>query len=414
MSEAFVKYIVFIPCVTGPLSVLGSSLIIALIVRSRQQRQQLTGTRGATSPPRRGSARRRSAIENNDESMTPYERLMLGTCIFDLLFSLGWSLGPLPGPAGYLPWSKGSIASCTFQGFIIYIGFASIAYNAMLMILFAMVIGFDISSGKLARIEPFMHAIPIIYYSVTAILGLVWEIYGFAGTLCLVAAYPNGCEVPEVELECTRGGEYVFVFQSWLTIFVHSLFVIIIVVCSVFVAVTVLNRFYRSRRYAFTPAGNYNQKPSQMGARTVREVIIQCSLYSFAFLNNSVWFEVQNALWRLSNNPLDHLETTEWLAAVGLFFLPLQGFFNFLIYIRPRFMAIRVKFSGQSRWFVFKETIWYPLSSPQDRQYRESALSRSGRQSSSLTPEICPEEVVMDPLDGEPVDEVGTCNPSSS
>jgi hypothetical protein len=39
-------------------------------------------------------------------------------------------------------------------------------------------------------------------------------------------------------------------------------------------------------------------------------------------------------------------------------FVPSQGFFNFIVYIRPRYRIVRRVFPGNSRWWALREVIW--------------------------------------------------------
>jgi hypothetical protein len=43
-------------------------------------------------------------------------------------------------------------------------------------------------------------------------------------------------------------------------------------------------------------------------------------------------------------------------------FLPSQGFFNFIVFIRPRYRAVRNNFPERSRRWALVEAVWNPLS----------------------------------------------------
>lgn len=116
MYEALSLFIAYVPCVTGPLSILGSALTLTSIARA---------TRGAN-----GSGTNRTSGGGSQQSAT-FRRLMAGISIFDLIFSLGLSLGPFPMPAGMedgmnrsYGLGRGSVQTCTLQGFLIYLGLA--------------------------------------------------------------------------------------------------------------------------------------------------------------------------------------------------------------------------------------------------------------------------------------------------
>jgi hypothetical protein len=48
-------------------------------------------------------------------------------------------------------------------------------------------------------------------------------------------------------------------------------------------------------------------------------------------------------------------------------FLPSQGFFNFIIFIRPRFSSLRRNSPQSSRLWTLYQTVWSPQSNPQHR-----------------------------------------------
>jgi len=112
MHEALIRFIAYVPCATGPLSIVGSSLTLTSIARTKQT--------AASSPARARRGR---------NQLSTYNRLMVGISIFDLIFSFGVTLGPLPLPSGtsrpgFPSLGRGNTQSCTFQGFLIYLGMA--------------------------------------------------------------------------------------------------------------------------------------------------------------------------------------------------------------------------------------------------------------------------------------------------
>jgi hypothetical protein len=50
----------------------------------------------------------------------------------------------------------------------------------------------------------------------------------------------------------------------------------------------------------------------------------------------------------------------------GLFW-PLQGFCNFVIFIRPRYASVRAKYHGRSRLWAFYQVIWNPTGAVSQR-----------------------------------------------
>ena len=63
-----------------------------------------------------------------------------------------------------------------------------------------------------------------------------------------------------------------------------------------------------------------------------------------------------------------------WISALAVIFLPIQGLFNFLIFIRPRFLAIRQK-TSISRFSTLVEAVWYPVDAHSDREERKRSCT---------------------------------------
>jgi hypothetical protein len=143
--DARINYLVFMPCVAAPVSIMGSFLILLTIYRSSQ-----AGTK-----------------------MTTYHRLSMGISIFDIIFSIGFALGPLPMPheLGF-PGAHGNIATCSFQAFLLQVGMASLSYSTMLMIYYVLMVCFNLTESTITkRAEPLFHAIPIFFHVGTGIAG---------------------------------------------------------------------------------------------------------------------------------------------------------------------------------------------------------------------------------------------------
>ena len=87
-------------------------------------------------------------------------RLILGICISDIIFSLCLCLFNTAAPASdaYITWNaRGTMETCEAAGFLIYFGFISIFfYHASLNLFYLLVIKFEKSEEYIrSKIEPF-------------------------------------------------------------------------------------------------------------------------------------------------------------------------------------------------------------------------------------------------------------------
>jgi len=141
------KAIFYIPCITGTLSIMGSSTIIYSILSDRE--------------------RRLSRI---------YHRLLLGMSIFDIVFSVAKVASTMPIPKDTIPniyGASGNQATCNAQGFFIQFASGTQVYNAALCIYYLLVIKYGKSDAYISKtIEPIMHSVAISFPFVTATVAL--------------------------------------------------------------------------------------------------------------------------------------------------------------------------------------------------------------------------------------------------
>ena len=306
--------VAIVPHVSAPLSVIGSTFILYLMQTKR--------------------------VENS----RTYSRLMLGLCTYDLLASSWTMLGSLPVVKGVGDRGKGNVQTCTAQGFFLYLGsMGTLAFNCCLLLYYLLVIRFKWTEDKVLKLEPYMHAyafaVPLIQNGV----GLVLKIYNPApyAHRCGITPYPSVCAV-NPQVACERGGKinfyitYFFVLPSMVSL--GFLLVSILGICS-------------SVRFEARQATRIYQYNSTRGA--THAVVQQSIIYAVVFINTYVWVFLRYFLRRATNQRL--LYAVRFLSEL---MLPLQGFFNFLIFIRPRYKKIRHSFPRASFFFVIKETLF--------------------------------------------------------
>ena len=92
-----------------------------------------------------------------------------------------------------------------------------------------------------------------------------------------------------------------------------------------------------------------------------REVVVQCLLYGCTLCNSVCWAVGASIMRIIDNNRgttllLDHF----WIYILTVTFLPLQGFFNFCIFIRPRYLHFRKHVPNKWRLWTIANVIWNP------------------------------------------------------
>ena len=142
-----------IPKFSSLLSIFGSALIITEVILDHKQGQMRDG---ATS------------------------RILLSLGIADIFFSFAYLLGTIPAPSDlvYIWGNVGNTATCTFQGFILQLGWVSSPlFSIMLAFFFLLRVKYRWTDSRLRRIEPWVHGSIWIFAIFSAILPIPFEMY---------------------------------------------------------------------------------------------------------------------------------------------------------------------------------------------------------------------------------------------
>jgi len=151
------------------------------------------------------------------------------------------------------------------------------------------------------------------------------------------------------------------------------------------VASTVLEQNHQSQRHSFQGPGAAGVNSSSSNndnpqSKRTRKAIVQCLLYGVTFVNTTLWAQLNFWLMRagiIHPQSKDDSHDFFWIQALAILFLPLQGFFSFLIFIRLRYLSTREKHPTNGRWFAFRESIWNPKALVSNR--RSSTMTSSRR-----------------------------------
>lgn len=160
--------------ISGSLSILGSSLIVYRVYKNRH-------------------------------STSPYDRIMLGLSICDIVSSFSFGLGPLllPTDTSTRAWASGNERTCNFLGFLTQFSFCAVwyvlpnlivhswcwavrlltlspaaRYNGLLSLYYLMTVRFGVKRQVFAKkYEPYMHCLSLAFFLSTSISGLIIGLY---------------------------------------------------------------------------------------------------------------------------------------------------------------------------------------------------------------------------------------------
>jgi hypothetical protein len=342
-------------------------------------------------------------LRSKDRRATVYHRIILTMSVHDWLVAALNFVGTWMNPAAqkeYTWLAAGNQQTCTASGFLRQGSLlTSVLYSACLTLFFLLVVKYGWRERRISQfVEPAMHACCLMLGWGTAIAGLLMNLYAAYPWGCGIVADPPGCTqsykaTPENPANCVRGdnaGIYSWVFLtgwSWATFF--FLFVAMIIIYR-----SVRTRETKNDQYDFgRRIGAQSDAKGQSAtcierskkARTrSREFADQAFLYCLFFFVTFTFGSINISLvnWGPEKPymPLMMLQTL---------FGPLQGFFNALVYARPRYMAYRHRHPERSCWTIlWQDFIGVSCLRHSDAAPTAVAVSTSAGESA---PELSPE-----------------------
>ena len=275
-------------------------------------------------------------LRSQKKLTTTYRRIMFGMACMDITFSLTFCISDLPVPKGspMVLNAIGNTATCDIQGFMQAVGFLGFSfYDAMLSIYFVLTIVYSVAEDTLQRkFEPFSHAFAILFPMMAGFVLIATKNFNSTGFVCWVAPLPLGC-TNDINVDCERGESYMKYQWIFQLIPVLTSFVIINI-CMIHLVRNVNGQRSKMKKYGLNEiASNLRRKRRNVvvpvfddSDETRRQAILYISAFFFTFI-----FQFLNLILRqIKGRPIF------WIWLLGYMFLPLQGFFNFLIFIKPR------------------------------------------------------------------------------
>mmetsp|Transcript_5383 Transcript_5383/g.8261 ORF Transcript_5383/g.8261 Transcript_5383/m.8261 type:complete len:371 (-) Transcript_5383:84-1196(-) len=340
--------------ITAPLSIIGSLAILYLIIFKRH-------------------------IRNT------YHRFMIMISIADIGFTIAFLCSVWPVPKGMVDGAEGTMGTCVARAFFIqWFGTLGPFYNAVLEIYYVAMIRYNVSAKNFAnKYEKWAHAVIHMVALGLSITGLVADVYNpTIGKIsgCYITSYPPNCK-SNPDVECTRGDNakpYLF----FLGILPYYIALFIIYGSILMILWTVLRKERDSSKFSFSSmmsretqsasslspqleegesqkSGQKSRNPSifrRSSVRTTtntitRPVVIQSLLYGIFFSLTYLSFTIFRSIvffsdWSRSSTIF------QVLAIITSIFLPLQGLFNLIIFIRPKYVQLRQRFPDRSQFWT--------------------------------------------------------------
>jgi len=248
-------------------------------------------------------------VSNLKKRKQTYSRIVAAMSCFDCMTSFIYALStwPIPKGDGSSPlYASGNTQTCTAQAFFIQLSLGAPMYNLCLAMYYMLVIKHGWSDIKLAKIERFVHSIIVVIAFGIAIAGLPLKIYGNANVWCWIVSDAN--------------------LYRWAFFYVElwSIIVIVTIVMATVVK-SVAKVENKTRRCSM-------RSNTTKSARVAIVVKRQAFYYVGAFYVTWIPLTILRILQTLGK------QVPYGIFLCAVIFTPLQGFFNCLVYLRPRYL----------------------------------------------------------------------------
>lgn len=294
----------------------------------------------------RGGKARLSKMQN---------RLLLPMSVFDIIAStaIGFSTAPIPRGTSCTYGAIGNQTTCSIQGFSLLMMFVVISYNAMLCFYYMKVIRDNLPDRELVHYQKYMHAFACIPWITIAIVAASMQLYSSMSTFCYIGTPYE----PRTEI-ANHAFPYIYAMMSFFVLCIFSAITYCMV--SIYVSVrskhskmktfdhrekmrasieaskSLTDRIMDSLRFRKAPAQYSMQITRQKRvSQVVHDTKVQALLYVLGMLVMII-FPILSVIidFFLSMSIPSPIRILQGI------FAPSQGIWNFLAYIRPRYMIV--------------------------------------------------------------------------
>mmetsp|Transcript_18124 Transcript_18124/g.44839 ORF Transcript_18124/g.44839 Transcript_18124/m.44839 type:complete len:664 (-) Transcript_18124:53-2044(-) len=381
LSDVQERLLALLPIPASILSILGSSVIIYIALDSRSRKK-----------------------------WSPYTRLLIGLSVSDIVSSINVALAsflrPKDSPRA-TSYAFGNATTCSISGFMTTVAFSAALYSCMLSYYFLFTARFRVKNSFIARrIEPIMHLVSLGYPIVTATIGAYYDAY--ADTATYLGCWVN-CP-PGVDEEDCMSKTLGWIFYGWPFLFVSASLIVnnLMIWCLVHgqsvplrkknditdgVIISSSNRVLSSDESAAvnsvdddsfldkstriddtfcgsdtTPSTDFAKKaekqalesPTDNQLRRLQLVKSQAFLFVGSYALVTIWgglMAISEQRAETEDEELSILVKMYPIMVLNALLAPMQGFFNMLVYVRPKYMTARHDFRNESRCWAMRRAI---------------------------------------------------------
>ena len=264
-------------------------------------------------------------------------RLLLPMCIFDIFQSLamGSSTLPIPRDSPCTYGAIGNATTCTIQGFFFTTGLVVPSYNAMLCIYYLSVIRWEMSDEEIGKYETYMHIGAILPSITVAIVAASFSLFNNYSTMCAIV--PSDNYLPSsAEHNSSDLTVFYVLYMIMFTIFIFVIITISFSMISLYLAVRERERKMKS--YSFNPRCGVSPRTKRKRS-TLRDLTNDTRKQAFLYVGGLL-ITAMFPIIALIMDKIFILHLPFALRVLQQIFLPSQGIWNFIAFIRPRFNIV--------------------------------------------------------------------------
>lgn len=322
-------------------------------------------------------------ISSYREIQSIYQRLVLSLSIADAIGSLTNIFHPFLLPRYVrdygLLWASGNASTCSAMGFFFALCPALVSFFSLYLSSFFFL---KVRYNTQDRIIQRRYLLPGNIVAVTSCLGIALvgvAIRGYAPRVYHNICNFGDCVIGYVD-ECEQETGL-----SWYLGWIHVALIVVpglVALClTIAVYFSVRAKLKASRRYHFQGADMQTNDDKLKATRT------QAILYCLAYWNSFFWYLVFGIVGGDDKIMVEKEGTPPYFAMqlLAWMFFPLQGFVNFLVYTRPRYLQWR-KIETDSRIRALRQAVsLQPISATAHVRSNISKQSKSTRSGLSKT-----------------------------
>ena len=320
---------------------------------------------------RRGEGAAMSKLQN---------RILVPMSVFDIIGSIGWAFSDtlIPRGSSCTYGAIGNKATCTTQGIMLSLGLCVPMYNCMLSLHYLVVIKHNMQGTVITRYECCMHACAVLPVLTGCIIAASADLINSYGMVCWLAERDVFGEMHDSNP--TSNAIYLVLY------FANMTFGLVIVVTIAFCMTNIYlivrkqeEQLLRAHRFQSSRVEDTRNSYESRLTGAVLEAKKQATLYVGSFVL-TFSFNLSLLVYVAVSGTLSSSGYPYAILILQGIFSPLQGFWNFLAYIRPKYNIInsQQQYRGKGMFRKLLITIFYkPEDNEESRNRNESSMSGS-------------------------------------